>query len=964
MKLRLSLGGTLKGIGAISFLLLSLISLSRSTAAAPTVLAPNDVVIVSASADTGYTTGACATTPESNAIDLLLRVSIGSGTVIKVTDNAWTGSALSASEGILTYTASTDLPAGTIIRYTDCLLQTPSNGWTRSSGFDPATGGDTLLVYQGSEASPSFIYGFGFRSTSWISTGTTTTANSYIPTALASAIVPAYGTGTTARDYTYTTAGNYGIYSATFLSDLRNMAFWQTSGNNSTAGTMYGQTTVPFDVTRPTFVGATRSNPLSATTNAATLVFHVTTSEPVQALGVSDFAVTATGTVAYGSVVTNTVDASTYTVTVSGVTGSGTVKVGSFTGSGLFDSHGNPATDTSLTSEVYTIDRTPPVITITAPTKLSNGTISDTTIRVTDNTGINASDVVVAPTGSTAGTSGLSCAQTSATQVDCTIAVISSGNVNIQATDTLGTATTKLETNYIVDVTAPVFSSVAVDVTTHGVNQPVLSFSATDNIAVGHYEVIYIADNSAAGVDGATTTINPATSPVTLSLDPDEAVHTVTVRVYDTAGNFTDHVIKFPPVVNFNAPTTLSNAPITNSTVTITSPMDTDLTNITLSAGTTGATLGTCTGDGGDTTDPYASPVTCTINGVGATGTVTVNATDSVTGAVGQNSQSYTIDTTPPVVTISAPTKLHNAAITDTTITVTDDVAVLASDVVLGAGTTATTTNFQCTQVNATQVTCTIELDTSGDLEVTVTDGAGNAAAKSELGYVIDTVAPVVAIDTLPTISSLNQAAYPVSGTCTTTDGNVTVTVNGTPLSIPCSGGAWSLTIDLSGVADGPSALTVSASQTDAANNTGTAPVKTAAKDTFAPTVTVTSLTTNSPSPKITGTVNDPIAIVTVTINGKTYDAVNNGDGTWTLDAGVISPGLVAGAYDVIATANDSAGNASTDTTRAELTIIPYPSSLASTGQSIGQYVLIATTMILAAAIVKFLRFPFADSRK
>ncbi|MBP6037825.1 MAG: hypothetical protein KA604_00610 [Candidatus Saccharimonas sp.] len=881
-----------------------------------------------------------------------------------MTDKGWTGSTLGAGEGVMVYTAPSDLPAGTVIRYTDCLVQSSANGWTRNGLFDPATSGDTLLVYQGSDASPSFIYGFGFGTASWISSGTISSATSYIPAALSGSTAYITGKSVRARDYQYTTAGNYGIYSSVFLDNIRNMTYWQSSGTNAVAGTMYGPTTVPFDSTRPTFVGATRFNPSQASTNASTLQFRVTTSEPVQDLSSSAFTVAGTGTLTYTSVTTTKVDSSTYLVTVTGVSGTGTIKVSGFTDAQLLDLRRNPALDTSITSELYTIDHDPPSITITAPTKLSNGTITDTTIRVTDNTGINASDVVVAPTGSTAGTSGLSCAQTSATQVDCIISVTSSGDVNIQATDTLGTATTKLETNYIVDVTAPVFSSVTVDVTTHGVNQPVLSFSATDNIAVSHYEVIYTADNSGPGVDSSSTTINPATSPVTLSLDPDEAVHTVTVRVYDTAGNFTDHVIKFPPIVNFNAPTTLSNTPITNSTVTITSPLDNDLTNITLSPGTTGATLGACTGDGGDVSAPYASPVTCVINAVNATGTVTVNATDSVTGAVGQNSQSYIIDTTPPVITISAPTKLHNAAITDTTVNVSDDIAILASDIILGAGTTATATNFYCTQVNATQVSCTVKLDTSGNLEVSAMDKAGNTAAKSELGYIIDTDAPVVVIDTLSTITALNQSAYPVSGACTTADGNVTVTINGTTLSVPCADSIWSLTIDLTGVADGPNAITVSASQTDAAHNTGIAPVRTAAKDTLAPTVTVTSQTTNSSSPRITGTVNDATASITVTINGKTYTAVNNGDGTWVLDAGAISPGLVAGTYDIVVTANDAADNASTDATGAELTIVPYPSSLASTGQSIWQYMLTATTMILAVAIVKFVRFPFANSRK
>ena len=159
----------------IGIAIIATISFRHTAEAVRTSLSPNDVVIVTANSDSGWSSTACSDGapggPNSNAIDLLLRKDIGSGTVIKVTDNAWTGSAFTSSEGIITYTAPTDLPAGTIIRYSDCLYNQGGSGWTRSTpiaSFDTAVSGDTLLVYQGTEAAPSFIYGFGFRSNSWI----------------------------------------------------------------------------------------------------------------------------------------------------------------------------------------------------------------------------------------------------------------------------------------------------------------------------------------------------------------------------------------------------------------------------------------------------------------------------------------------------------------------------------------------------------------------------------------------------------------------------------------------------------------------------------------------------------------------------------------------------------------------------------------------------------------------------
>ncbi len=581
------------------------------------------------------------------------------------------------------------------------------------------------------------------------------------------------------------------------------------------------------------------------------------------------------------------------------------------------DKAGNSATSNLS----FMIDATPPAITITAPTKLKNTAITNTTIKVTDAGGVNASDVVIVAGSTTAGTSGFNCSQTSATQVDCTVTITSSGDLTIQATDAFTNTASQQEANYVIDTAAPSFSSATVDVVTNGINQPILNFAATDNIAVGHYEVIYIADNGGAGVSSTTTTMNAATSPVTLTLDPDESAHTITIRVYDTAGNYTDHTIKFPPIVNFTAPTTLSSTSITNSTVTITSPMGNDLTDISFSAGTTGATLGTCTGAGGDTTAPYANPVTYVINSITATGSVTIDATDSVTGAIGQNSQSYVIDTTAPSITITAPTKLGNAPIANTTITITDNIAILASNVHVDASSTATTSGFSCSQTTATRVDCTVSIDSSGDLVVTATDKAGNVTSKTEASYVIDTTKPVVTIDTPLTINIDNQTSYPIAGTCTMGDGDVSVLLNGAVYTTPCVAGAWSVTFDASLLADGPNAIMIGASQDDAAGNVGSSVPTMAPKDTVVPSVTLHPLTTNSTSPALSGTVSDPTAVITVTINGATYTATNNEDGTWSLPAGTIAPALTDATYDVVVTATDAAGNSSPDPTSNELTI-------------------------------------------
>ncbi|AGL62187.1 hypothetical protein L336_0481 [Candidatus Saccharimonas aalborgensis] len=201
------------------------------------------------------------------------------------------------------------------------------------------------------------------------------------------------------------------------------------------------------------------------------------------------------------------------------------------------------------------------------------------------------------------------------------------------------------------------------------------------------------------------------------------------------------------------------------------------------------------------------------------------------------------------------------------------------------------------------------------------TELASNGASRTESGYIIDTTSPVVTITAPAAITLANQSSYPLAGSCTNGDGDVSVVINGITHTTACSGGSWLLTLDMSSLPDASPALTVTASQTDAAGNTGNAGPQTALKDTVAPTASITPLLSNSGSPALSGAVSDPSATVTVTVNGTTYTATNNGDGTWSLPAGTIAPALADGPYDIVITATDGVGNTGTDSTADELTI-------------------------------------------
>jgi VCBS repeat-containing protein len=168
---------------------------------------------------------------------------------------------------------------------------------------------------------------------------------------------------------------------------------------------------------------------------------------------------------------------------------------------------------------------------------------------------------------------------------------------------------------------------------------------------------------------------------------------------------------------------------------------------------------------------------------------------------------------------------------------------------------------------------------------------------------VIDTTAPDAPVLDPTNGSEITGSAEPGS------DVQVDVDGDGTPdyTTVADGNGDWSITPDTP-LADG---TTVTATAVDeAGNESGPATV---VVDSIAPLVSVTDALTNDATPALTGTVDDPTASVTVTVDGIDYSATNNGDGTWTLADSTLSA-LADNSYPVTVTATDEAGNQGTAT--------------------------------------------------
>ena len=313
---------------------------------------------------------------------------------------------------------------------------------------------------------------------------------------------------------------------------------------------------------------------------------------------------------------------------------------------------------------------------------------------------------------------------------------------------------------------------------------------------------------------------------------------------------------------------------------------------------------------------------------------VAVSATDAA-GNTGNDGTTLelVIDTTPPSAPVVNP------------LTTNDNTPILTGtyDSADSAGLSVTvdgTTYVLGTDAELTNVVDDWTLDLSaitpigdGTYEVTATatDAATNQATDvSSNELVIDTVGPTVTVTPLIT----NDTTPIVTGTFDSADSaslsvevNSVVYVLGTDPELTNVLDAW--TLDLSAItplAEGT--YQVIATATDALGNVGNDPTTNELViDTTDPVVTVDALTTNDTTPQLTGTVDDPTATISVTVDGNGYVATNNGDGTWTLADNAISPALAEGTYEVAVSATDAAGNTGNDGTTLELVIDTTPPS-------------------------------------
>lgn len=154
--------------------------------------------------------------------------------------------------------------------------------------------------------------------------------------------------------------------------DLDDIGTIQDDDNNALVGTYIGDEVYTIDRVLPTIVSINRDASADNPTNASSVDFIVTFSEDVNGVATGAFSTSTTGTVG-GSVTSVSANPGTeYVVTVTGITGDGTLTIDLDTPSGITDDVNNVMTDTRTGDEAYTIDNTlptvDPVLDVTNPT--------------------------------------------------------------------------------------------------------------------------------------------------------------------------------------------------------------------------------------------------------------------------------------------------------------------------------------------------------------------------------------------------------------------------------------------------------------------------------------------------------------------------------------------------------------------------------------------------------------------
>ncbi len=309
----------------------------------------------------------------------------------------------------------------------------------------------------------------------------------------------------------------------------------------------------------------------------------------------------------------------------------------------------------------------------------------------------------------------------------------------------------------------------------------------------------------------------------------------------------------------------------------------------------------------------------------------------NVNGNSASAGREYSVDATAPSVTINtlATDDILNAAEAQSDLTVSGTSTAEAGQTVTvslnGQDYTATVGSDGNWTLNVPAADLAALSDGSVTVTASVSDKAGNPASVDH-NLTVDMTVPQVTISTIAGDDVINIAEHAqaqiISGIATgaAAGDKVTVTIGGQSYTtVLDAAGNWSVGVPasvISGLSDG--SVTVTASVTDAAGNTGTG-THSVTVDTGLPSVNFNAISDDNilnavekgQDLNVSGTSANLAegTVVTVTLNGKNYTATTAADGTWSLTVPAADlAGLGQANYTLNATATNGVGNSVSNT--------------------------------------------------
>ncbi len=565
------------------------------------------------------------------------------------------------------------------------------------------------------------------------------------------------------------------------------------------------------------------------------------------------------------------------------------------------DAAGNTGSSNGLG---YTLDTTPPVLAVT-----STGGLTNNAGQTVSGTGEAGRTIVLLDGATLLGTATVALDGTWSTHV--TLSGEGSHILTVSETDAANNASGR-SISYTLDTTPPT----APVITSAGMltNDPALTVSGTTNSSEAGGTVI-VWDGATSVGSGAVGLNGNWSANVTLTNG--DGMHSLTAIETDAAGNTGAN----SAAVDYTLDTTPPAPPVITSTDVLTNDPAQTVSGTGEAGGTVavwdGATpVGSAiAGDDGS----WTANVTLTTDD--GTHSLTASETDAA-GNTGASSDpvDYTLDTTPPIVTITGTpglTKEASQIVSGTaeaggTVTVWDGATSVGSAIVGGNGTWSTSV--------------TLTGDGSHSVTASETDAAGNTGSSNGLGYTLDTTPPALTVTS--TGGPVNQAAVTLNGTGEV--GRTVVVLDGaTPLGTAVVGtdSTWSAQVTLAG--EWPHTLTVS--ETDAAGNASASSVSYTLDVTppAAPVITSMGGLTNDPNQTVSGTGEAGGTVVVWDGAASVGSATVGLDGTWSSNVTLTTGD---GTHGVTAQETDAAGNTGASSAAVDYTLDTTPPVVTITG--------------------------------